>query len=126
MRISDWSSDVCSSDLEITVIGVGRQQRLMREPYFARTEAAARQRQHRMMREAQRIFDGLALIGHAIQQDLEAHEMPIADAVILDLDPHDRAVPLQMTRAVAVVLADRRRLSHRHFQRYALCDAALA
>src|SRR3546814_12849424 len=85
MRISDWSSDVCSSDL-----GVGRQQRLMREPYFARTEAAARQRQHRMMREAQRIFDGLALIGHAIQQDLEAHEMPIADAVILDLDPHDR------------------------------------
>src|SRR3546814_16678708 len=84
--------------VEITVIGVGRQQRLMREPYFARTEAAARQRQHRMMREAQRIFDGLALIGHAIQQDLEAHEMPIADAVILDLNPHDRSVHLQMTR----------------------------
>src|SRR3546814_12813708 len=100
MRISDWSSDVCSSDL-----GVGRQQRLMREPYFARTEAAARQRQHRMMREAQRIFDGLALIGHAIQPDLEAHEMPIADAVILDLDPHDRALHLQMTGAVALVLA---------------------
>src|SRR3546814_13157838 len=48
MRISDWSSDVCSSDLAL------------------RDEAADREAEHIDLIEVQRLDEGRAAVGHAI------------------------------------------------------------
>ena len=69
------------------------------------------------MGQCQRVLDRLPLMWNPVQQNLEAHEVPLRRPARFDLYVHDRTVDLQMPGAVAVSFAHGRGVPHGDFQR---------
>src|SRR3546814_7730828 len=92
MRISDWSSDVCSSDLTGWLRAPGRRKRLTSRAYVwkrCRTRSGNPHSPVRPHQAAVQALDGGVLVGHHVDRRVVRIARQQANAVLADLQQLD-------------------------------------